>query len=92
MGAVRIIPSSARAPHEAAPRVPGEVALRFPRELYRLRALVETVVSSIRRQVGDLVAGETPRMQRKQALLLGLGYTLYRLKRPLVRPTCHWLP
>jgi hypothetical protein len=52
----------------------------FPRKLYRRRALIETVFSSVKRKLSARAPGRSLRMQMRQALLLGLSFNLYRLK------------
>ncbi len=54
----------------------------FPRRLYRRRALVESVFSTAKRKLSARAPGRTLLMQVRQALLLGLAFNLYRLKRP----------
>jgi len=56
----------------------------FPRQLYRRRALVESVFSAVKRKLSARAPGRTLEMQRMQALLLGLAYNLYRLRPCLV--------
>ena len=90
MGAMSVIPPKRGRPMKEPRGFRGEMALCFPKEVYRLRALVETVISVIKRKLGDLVAGQSLRMQRKQALLLGLVYNLYRLKWCLFWPPPLW--
>jgi hypothetical protein len=51
----------------------------FPRRLYRRRALVETVFSTTKRKLSARAPGRCLLTQRRQALLLGLTYNLYRL-------------
>ena len=55
---------------------------RFPQNLYSRRSLIESVISRIKRRLSSRAPGRSPRMQCKQALLLGLAYNLYRLWRP----------
>ena len=52
----------------------------FPRKLYRRRALIETVFSSVKRKLSARAPGRSLRMQMRQALLLGLSFNLYRLR------------
>jgi IS5 family transposase len=52
----------------------------FPRQLYRRRALVESVFSAVKRKLSARAPGRSLETQRRQALLLGLAYNLYRLK------------
>lgn len=58
---------------------------RFPRALYRRRALAETVFSVAKRKLSARAPGRTLVTQRLQALLLGLAYDVYRLKQPVHR-------
>jgi len=53
---------------------------RFPRQLYRQRALVETVFSVVKRKLSARAPGRSPLTQQLQALVLGLAYDVYRLK------------
>ncbi len=53
----------------------------FPRQLYRRRALVESVFSAVKRNLlARAPPGRSLETQRRQALLLGLAYNLYRIK------------
>jgi hypothetical protein len=52
----------------------------FPRQLYRKRALVESVFSAVKRKLSARAPGRSLQMQRMQALVLGLAYNLYRLR------------
>jgi hypothetical protein len=52
---------------------------------------VETVFSAIKRKLSGKAPGRSLATQRKQALLLGLAYNLYRLwrqKAPALEPRC----
>lgn len=51
----------------------------FPRRIYSRRALVETVFSAAKRKLSCRAPGRCLLTQRRQALLLGLTYNLYRL-------------
>jgi Transposase DDE domain/Transposase domain (DUF772) len=51
----------------------------FPQHLYRRRSLVETVFSVAKRKLSCRAPGRSLPTQRRQALLLGLTYNLYRL-------------
>jgi hypothetical protein len=59
--------------------VRAEMRRAFPRRIYRRRALVESVFSSVKRKLSARAPGRTLRMQGRQALLLGLSFNLYRL-------------
>ena len=56
-----------------------EMRNRFPRRLYRRRALIESVFSAVKRKLSARAPGRCLLTQRRQALLLGLTYNLYRL-------------
>lgn len=58
-----------------------------PRQTYRQRWLVETLMSVVKRKWGEALSARLPSMQRAQALLRGLVYNLYRLVGLGVRPT-----
>jgi hypothetical protein len=58
----------------------GKMRAAFPRQLYRRRALVESVFSAVKRKLSARAPGRSLQMQRMQALLLGLAYNLYRLR------------
>ena len=50
-----------------------------PRQTYRQRWLVETLMSVVKRKWGEALGARLPAMQERQALLRGLVYNLYRL-------------
>lgn len=50
----------------------------FPRKLYGQRSLVESVISAVKRKLSVRAPGRTLGSQRKQALLLGVAYDIYR--------------
>ncbi len=80
LGAVSVIPAKRG---KATWRVQGhraEMRAAFPRQLYRRRALVESVFSAVKRKLSARAPGRSLQTQRVQALLLGLAYNLYRLK------------
>ena len=57
-----------------------KMRVAFPPQLYRRRALLESVFSAVKRKLSARAPGRSLRMQRRQALLLGLAYNLYRLR------------
>ncbi len=59
--------------------VRAQMRSHFPRHLYCRRALVETVFSAVKRKLSARAPGRCLLTQRRQALLLGLAYNLYRL-------------
>ena len=60
--------------------VRAEMRRAFPQRIYRRRALIESVFSSVKRKLSARAPGRSLRMQKRQALLLGLSFNLYRLK------------
>jgi hypothetical protein len=60
--------------------VRAEMRRAFPRRLYRHRARIESVFSSVKRKLSARAPGHLLSMQQRQALLLGLSFNLYRLK------------
>jgi hypothetical protein len=60
--------------------VRAEMRRSFPRQIYRRRALIETLFSSVKRKLSARAPGRTLPMQKRQALLLGLSFNLYRLR------------
>ena len=60
--------------------VRAEMRRAFPRQLYRRRALIETVFSSVKPKLSARAPGRSLPMQMRQALLLGLSFSLYRLR------------
>jgi hypothetical protein len=63
--------------------VRAEMRRDFPQRQYARRSLVESVFSSAKRKLSARAPGRTLFTQRRQALLLGLAFNLYRLWRPL---------
>jgi hypothetical protein len=59
--------------------VRAEMRRAFPRCVYRKRALIETLFSSVKRKLSARAPGRTLAMQMRQALLLGLAYNIYRV-------------
>src|SRR6266403_5297839 len=53
-----------------------------PQKTYGQRAKVETTFSVVKRKLSSRAPGRSPSSQIRQALLLGLAYNLYRLRRP----------
>ena len=60
--------------------VRAEMRRAFPTRLYRRRALIESVFSSVKRKLSARAPGRSLSMQVRQALLLGLSFNLYRLR------------
>ena len=59
--------------------VRAEMRRAFPQRIYRRRALVESVFSSVKRKLSARAPGRSLPMQKRQALLLGLAFNIYRL-------------
>ena len=51
----------------------------FPAHLYRRRALIESLISAVKRKLSARVPGRSLQTQCLQALLLGIPYNIYRL-------------
>ena len=60
--------------------VRAEMRRAFPQPIYRRRALIESVFSSVKRKLSARAPGRSLRTQMRQALLLGLSFNLYRLR------------
>ena len=60
--------------------VRAEMRRAFPCRLYRHRALIESVFSSVKRKLSARAPGRLLPLQQRPALLLGLSFNLYRLK------------
>ena len=91
IGAESVIPAR-RGKREWRKRgIRAQMAKAFPQHLYRRRALVETVFSVVKRKLSSRAPGRSLEAQRRQALLLGLAYNLYRLKFPWPLPPAYHL-
>jgi hypothetical protein len=90
LGAQSVIPAKRAKKTWRIHGVRAKMRRSFPQQLYRRRALIETFFFSAR------ASGPTLLMQKRQALLLGLSFNLYRLKHryPFLRmstePTLLW--
>ena len=62
--------------------VRAQMRRQFPRRIYRRRALIESLFSSVKRKLSARAPGRTLPMQKRQALWLGLSFNLYRLWHP----------
>lgn len=82
IGAQSIIPAKKGKPGWKINGVRAQMRAAFPAESYRQRVHAETVFSAIKRKLSGKAPGRSIVTQRKQALLLGLAYNLYRLWRP----------
>ena len=80
LGAQSVIPAKRGKKTWHIHGVRAEMRRSFPRRLYRRRALIESVFSSVKRKLSARAPGRSLRMQMRQALLLGLSFNLYRLR------------
>jgi hypothetical protein len=80
LGAHSVIPAKRGKKTWRVRGVRAEMRRAFPRKLYRRRALIETLFSSVKRKLSARAPGRSLRMQMRQALLLGLSFNLYRLR------------
>jgi hypothetical protein len=60
--------------------VRAEMRRAFPRRLYRRRALIESVFSSVKRKLSARAPGRLLPAQMRRALSLGSSFNLYRLR------------
>jgi hypothetical protein len=82
LGAQSIIPAKRAKPGWKIHGVRAQMRTAFPAEGYRQRIHAETLFSAIKRKLSAKAPGRSLATQRKQALLLGLAYNIYRLWRP----------
>jgi hypothetical protein len=80
LGAQSVIPAKRGKKTWHIHGVRAEMRRAFPRRIYRRRALVETLFSSVKRKLSARAPGRSLTMQKRQALLLGLSFNLYRLR------------
>lgn len=80
LGARSVIPAKRGKKNWRIHGVRAEMRRAFPQRLYRRRALIESVFSSVKRKLSARAPGRTLPMQVRQALLLGLSFNLYRLR------------
>jgi hypothetical protein len=80
LGAQSVIPAQRGKKTWRIHGVRAEMRRSFPRQIYRRRALIETLFSSVKRKLSARAPGRTLPMQKRQALLLGLSFNLYRLR------------
>lgn len=79
LGAYSVIPAKRGHPSWRIHGIRARMRHHFPDRLYPRRNLVETVFSVAKRKLSCRAPGRSLRTQRRQALLLGLTYNLYRL-------------
>ena len=80
LAAARVIPAKGGKESWRVQGYRATMRAAFPRQLYRRRALLESVFSAIKRKLSARAPGRSLETQRLQALLLGLAYNLYRLR------------
>ena len=86
LGAQRVIPARRGKKTWRVQGVRAEMRRASPQHLYRRRALIESVFSSVKCKFSARVPGRSLFMQVRQALLLGLSFNLHCLRhRYLVR-------
>jgi DDE family transposase/transposase-like protein DUF772 len=74
-----VIPAKRGKPNWKLHGIRAQMRENFPRHLYCRRALIETTFSTAKRKLSARAPGRCLLTQRRQALLLGLAYNLYRL-------------
>jgi Transposase DDE domain len=80
LGAQSVIPAKRGKKTWRIHGVRAQMRRQFPRRIYRRRALIESLFSSVKRKLSARAPGHSLRMQTRQALLLGLSFNLYRLR------------
>src|ERR1700693_3843019 len=80
LGAHSVIPAKRGKKTWRIHGVRAQMRRAFPRRLYRRRALIESLFSSVKRKLSARAPGRSLRTQMRQALLLGLSFNLYRLR------------
>src|SRR6266446_4690075 len=80
LGAQSVIPAKRGKKTWRVHGVRAEMRSAFPRRIYRRRALIESLFSSVKRKLSARAPGRSLPMQMRQALLLGLSFNMYRLK------------
>jgi hypothetical protein len=81
-GAKSIIPARRHGVPNGAIR--NQMFRAFPKKPYRQRAKIESIFSAVKRKLSSRAPGRSLTTQIRQALLLGLAYNLYRLRRRVV--------
>ena len=80
LGAQSVIPAKRGKKTWRSHGVRAQMRREFPRRVYRRRALIESLFSSVKRKLSARAPGRSLRMQKRQALPLGLSFNLYRLR------------
>lgn len=84
LNAESIIPAKRRSSLPAS-GVRARMRAKFPQRRYCRRNLIESVFSTTKRKLSCRAPGHSLHTQVRQALLLGLTFNLYRLRRPCQR-------
>ena len=79
-----VIPAKRGKPGWRVQGIRAQMRENFPHEAYRQRNRIESFFSSVKRKLSQRAPGRLMANRIKQALLLGLTYNLYRLKRPFL--------
>lgn len=74
-----IIPAKRGRPEWRLNGIRAQMREAFPEKRYHDRVQVESLFSSVKRKLSSRAAGIYEHTQRKQALILGLAYNIYRL-------------
>jgi hypothetical protein len=80
LGAQSVIPAQRGKKTGRIHGVRAQMRRAFPGRIYRRRALIESLFSSLKRKLSARAPGRSLRTQKRQALLLGLSFNLYRLR------------
>src|ERR1700693_4517433 len=80
LGAHSVIPAKRGKKTWRIHGVRAEMRRAFPRRLYRRLSLIESLFSSVKRKLSARAPGRSLYTQKRQALLLGLSFNLYRLR------------
>jgi hypothetical protein len=80
LGAQSVIPAKRGKKTWRLHGVRAQMRRAFPQRLYRRRSLIESLFSSVKRKLSARAPGRSLPMQKRQALLLGLSFNMYRLK------------
>ena len=80
LGAQSVIPAKRAKKTWRIHGVRAEMRRAFRRRLYRRRSLIESLFSSLKRKLSARAPGRSLHTQKRQTLLLGLSFNLYRLR------------
>jgi hypothetical protein len=80
LGAQSVIPAKRGKKTWRIHGVRAQMRREFSRRVHRRRARIESLFSSVKRKLSARAPGRSLRAQKRQALLLGLSFNLYRLR------------